>query len=47
MWKKATGYTEGETLDDVRARARNARAEFQGMVHHYKDLRQEYLNIKK
>jgi len=47
MWKKASGFTEGESLDDVRTRARNARAEFQGMVQDYKDLRQDYLNIKK
>jgi len=41
-----TGYSEENDLDKVRERARNARAEFQGMVHHYKDLRQEYINIK-
>ena len=47
MWKKVTGYHEDNDLELVRERARAARSEFQGMVHHYKDLRQEYINIKK
>lgn len=30
----------------MRERARNARAQFQSYVAHYKDLRQEYIGIK-
>ena len=47
MWKKVTGVHEENDLEAVRERARAARAEFQNMVHGYKDLRQEYINIKK
>ena len=39
MWKKITGTHEDNDLEKVRERARNARAEFQGHVNHYKDLR--------
>ena len=47
MWKKVTGTHEENNLEAVRERARAARAEFQGMVHHYKDLRGVYQDIKK
>lgn len=46
MNKKITGTHDDDNLDKVRERARNARAEFQGMVNHYKDLRQEYKRMK-
>ena len=46
MWKKISGTHEDNELEAVRERARNARSEFQGMVNHYKDLRQEYIQIK-
>ena len=47
MWKKLTGVHEDNDLETVRERARAARAEFQDMVHHYKDLRGVYQEIKK
>ena len=46
MWKKITGTYDDNSLEQVRERAQNARANFQGMVNHYKDLRQEYIQIK-
>lgn len=46
MYKKITGTYDDNDLEKVRERARNARAEFQGMVNHYKDLRQEYVKMK-
>ncbi len=46
MFKKVTGTHEENDLEKVRDRAREARAQFQGMVNHYKDLRQEYRNMK-
>ncbi len=46
MFKKVTGTHEENDLEKVRERARDARAQFQGMVNHYKDLRQEYRNMK-
>jgi len=46
MWKKVTGTHEENDLEKVRERAREARAIFQGMVTHYKDLRQEYRHMK-
>ncbi len=46
MFKKVTGTHEENDLEKVRDRARDARAQFQGMVNHYKDLRQEYRNMK-
>lgn len=46
MWKKITGVHDDNNLEQVRDRARNARAEFQSYVSHYADLRQEYLRMK-
>ena len=46
MNKKISGTHEENGLEAVRDRARNARAEFQKMVAHYKDLRGEYLQMK-
>lgn len=46
MWKKITGVHEDNDLEKVRDRAREARANFQGMVGHYKDLRQDYKQLK-
>ena len=47
MWKKITGTHDDNDLEMVRERARNARAEFQGHVSHFKDLRQEYKQMKR
>ena len=47
MWKKITGVHDDNDLEQVRERAKQSRAEFQQHVNHYRDLRQEYMQIKK